>query len=58
VQLAAPGYSVACDVHSISCFASDNDELVVSPSSDHNLLIWSVPEGQGDRTINQLLLSL
>ena len=54
VQLNAPGYSVSKD----GCFAGDDDELVVAPSFDHRLFIWSVPEGQGDRTIDQPLLSL
>ena len=56
VQLTANGYSVAKSEHSSSCFAGDNDELAVASSSDHRLFIWSVPEGQGDRTIDQCLL--
>ena len=56
VQLTAPGFSVA--VCSTNCFAGDDDELVVGTSSDHRLFIWSVPEGRGDRTIDQSLLSL
>ena len=58
VQLTANGYSVAKSEHSSSCFAGDNDELAVASSSDHRLFIWSVPEGRGDQTINQSLLSL
>ena len=57
VELTAPGYSVA-SVRSSNCFAGDNDELVVGSSSDHRLFIWSVPEGRGDRIIDQSLLSL
>jgi len=56
VQLTAPGYS--SESLRSSCFAGDDDELVVAPSSDHRLFIWSVPEGRGDRTIDQSLLSL
>ena len=56
VQLTAPGYS--SESLRSSCFAGDDDELVVAPSSDHQLFIWSVPEGRGDRTIDQSLLSL
>ena len=59
VELTAPTYSVAINGRSINCFAGDDDELVVAPSSDNNLFIWSVPEGRGDdRTIDQSLLSL
>ena len=59
VQLSAPGYSVGSYGRSNSCFAGDDDELVVAPSAtDNNLFIWSVPEGRGDRTIDQSLLSL
>ncbi len=56
VQLTAPGYSVAGRY--TNCFAGVDDELVVANSSDHRLFIWSVPEGRGDRTIDQSLLSL
>ena len=56
VQLTAQfGYSVAG--RSTNCFAVD-DELVVASSSDHRLLIWSVPKIRGDRIIDQSLLSL
>ena len=55
VELTAPGYSVAKSEHSSNCFAGDDDELVVASSSDHRLFIWSVPEGRGDRTIDQSL---
>ena len=58
VELTAPGYSVAKSEHSSNCFAGDDDELVVASSSDHRLFIWSVPDGRGDRTIDQSLLSL
>ena len=60
VQPTATGYSVSNSGLSNCCFAGDDDELVVAPSSiNHNLFIWSVPdEGQGDRTIDQSLLSL
>ena len=34
-----------------------DDELVVA-QFDNNLVIWSIPEGRGDRTIDQSLLSL
>jgi len=55
VQLTAPGYSVS----NRGCFAGGDDELVAAPSSNnHNLFIWSVPEGRGDRTVDQSLLSL
>ena len=54
-QLTAPGYSVS----NRGCFAGGDDELVVALSSNnHNLFIWSVPEGRGDRNIGQSLLSL
>ena len=58
VQLTAQGYSTPSNGISNCCFAGGDDELVVASSSNHNQLIWSVPEGQGDRTINQPLLSL
>ena len=57
VQLTAPGYSTE-NGNSNCCFAGDDDELVVASSSDRNMYIWSVPEGRGDQTINQSLLSL
>ena len=58
VQLKAPGFSVDKYGNSRSCFAGDDDELVVVSSSKRRLFIWSVPEGRGDRTIDQPMLSL
>ena len=55
VQLKAPGY---CVYSNHGCFAGDDDELVVSQSTNLSLFIWSVPDGQGDRTIDQPLLLL
>ena len=46
----------AIDESSTNCFADDDDELVVAPSSDHRLFIWSVTEGRG--AINQSLITL
>ena len=38
------------------CFAGINDELVVSGSGDHNLHIWSLPDGKGqDLLLNRSL---
>jgi len=54
VELKAPGYCV----YNHGCFAGDDDELVVSQSTNLSLFIWSVPDGQGDRTIDQPLLFL
>ena len=59
VQLAAEGYSFANpDWFANCCFAGDDDELVVAAPSNENVFIWSVPDGQGDRTIDESLLSL
>ena len=59
-ELQSPGYSVPLMGLSICCFAGEEDELVVAPSSvDHSLHIWSVcDEPNGKRTIDQSLLPL
>ena len=57
MHLTAPGFSTIRG-RSNNCFAGDDDELVAASSSDHRLFIWSVPEGRGDRTIDQALLTL
>lgn len=57
MQLTAPGYFVADEGNSNSCFHGDNDELVVAASSDHRLFIWFVSEGNGIRCNDHSLLS-
>jgi len=57
VQLTTPGHFVADEGNSNSCFAGDDDELVVAASSDHRLFVWFAPEGIGNRSVNHSLLS-
>ena len=44
-----------------SCFAGQEDELVVAASADHGLFIWSLPTDQqleGDQIVDQSLVAL
>jgi len=57
--LKANGYSANVRGRADFCFAGDDDELVIASSpSNPKLYVWSVPVGQGDRTIDQPMLSL
>ena len=57
--LKANGYSAALRGRADFCFAGDDDELVIASSpSNPKLYVWSVPVGQGNRTIDQPMLSL
>ena len=41
-----------------SCFAGKDDELVVAGVPDGKICIWSVPDGRGERNIDQPLVIL
>ena len=56
VQLRAQKYSPAQG--NACCFVGQQDELVAGASADNSLHIWSAPEGEGNRIIDQSLLSL
>lgn len=59
MQFSAPGY-VTPGI-GISCFAGNEDELVVAASSDHRLFVWSLSTDQqvnGDRCNNEPLVVL
>ena len=59
VRLASPRYSIPGFGRNKFCFAGRDDELVVSISTDNNLHVWSLPEGEGyDISVNKSLLKL
>ena len=43
---------------SANCFAGKDDELVAASATDGKIYMWSVPDGRGERTIDQPLLVL
>ena len=61
MQFSAPDYANPNFVGNNSCFAGQDDELVVAASIDHGLFVWSLPTDQqvaGDQIVDQPLVVL
>ena len=59
VRLSSEGYSLPDFGRNISCFAGQDDDLIVSASTDLNLYIWYLPESrENDISVNESLLEL
>ena len=61
MQFSAPDYANPNFVGNNSCFAGQDDELVVVASADYGLFVWSLPTDQqvaGDQIVDQPLVVL
>ena len=61
VGFSAPDYASPFYGRNNSCFAGQDDELVVVASADHGLFVWSLPTDQqvaGDQIVDQPLVVL
>ena len=61
VEFSSQGYAISHCGWNNSCFAGQDDELVVVASADHGLFVWSLPTDQkvaGDQIVDQPLVVL
>ena len=61
MQFSAPDYAIPYYGRNNSCFAGQDDELVVVASADYGLFVWSLPTDQqvaGYQVIDQPLVVL